>query len=335
MNRNRIESRLRRQILWAAATVPAWGLLPAAGRAETKWPLNTVTIVIGYPPGGGTENVARLIGHQLTARHGRPVIVESRPGASGTIAVAHVARSPADGYTLLLSQLGLVTSPHVMPKQAQGGVDVLTDLVPVGQLSSGSLALVVSSSLNVANVQELVAYLKKNPGTVYASSGQGSILQFAGEVFRQATNVDLVHVAYKGSAPLMVDIAGGHVKLGFIDLATGLPYIQSGQARFLGVAQKTRSPLMPDLPTLAEQGVDVGDLRTWFGMFAPKGTPATLVEPINREVSVAMTAPEVVNKLKALGDAVHTTGPKEFDAFVKSQYAFYGSLAREFGIQAE
>lgn len=326
-------SNRRRQILLAGAALAGGAALPATALAQAAKP---TTLVVGYPAGGGTDALARLLGQRMAAaRSGLTVVVENRAGASGTIANTFVAKAVADGSTLLVAPVTIITAPHVMAKDAQGATNVLTDLVPVAQLTDGTIALVVHSSVNAKTAKELVAYLKQQPPGSYGSSGSGTPMHIAGELFKKSSGVDIAHVPYKGSGPSMADLAGGHIKVVFADVATATPFVQAGQARILGVVHKTRSAILPDIPTLTEQGVPGVEIPTWFGVFAPKGTPPAVVDALNRDINQAMSAPEVRQRLQGLGESVVAKPPKQFADLVKTDFDFYGGVVTEFGIKVE
>jgi len=308
-------------------------LTPAA--AQSWAPTKPVTIVVTVPPGSSTDMLARILAERLPATLGQPVVVTNRPGASGLIGAASVARAEADGHTLLLSPSTLLGAPHVLPKGAGGGVDVVRDLMPVVRTASSPVILLANPQLGVKTPQELVAYLKKHPGLPYASSGNGSPQHIAGQLFMKATGTQMTHVPYKGVMPAVVDTISGQIKLAVGALGGVGQYIDGGQLIAVAVAERQRSGLLPRVPTLSESGIPGVELNVFFPVFAPAGTPRAAVERLNREISQVMRAPDVKEKMRGAG--VETSGGSVDEAVhaVRDEYAFYGRVVAEFGIKGE
>lgn len=329
--RSRVDS-LYRVGLMAAMFL---GLAGAAGAQD--WPAGTkpITLVVGNVSGGGTDVITRILAERLQSHLQKPVVVENKPGASGTLAAALVARAPVDGHTLLVTPITLVTTPHVLAKAGAAPVDVLTDLAPVVQLTNGTLLLVANPALGIKDAKTLVAFARQKPNLSYGTPGSGSPMHIAGEAFKKAAGVPLTHVPYKGVAPALADLLGDHVTVVFSDLASANAYLQSGKLVAIGVTQAQRSPLLADVPTLTEQGFPGVELTTWFGVFAPAGTPATTLEKINREINQVVAMPEVQRKFQALGEVSVGGTTRAFAERVKTDYEQFGKTVREFGIKAE
>lgn len=324
---------LRRRMGLLAAVL--LGLTGAAGAQE--WPAGTrpVTLVVGNVAGGGTDVITRILAERLQSHLQKSVVVDNKPGASGTLAAALVARSGADGHTLLVTPLTLVTTPHVLPKAGAAPVDVLADLAPVVQLTKGTLLLVANPGRGIKDAKELALQARQRPDLSYGTPGSGSPMHIAGELLKKSSGIKLTHVPYKGVAPALTDLLGDHVTVVFSDLASANTYLQSGKLLAIGVTQAQRSPLLPDVPTLTEQGFPGVELTTWFGVFAPAGTPAATLEKINREINQVVAMPEVQRKFQALGEVSVGGTSRAFAERVKTDYEQFGKIVREFGIKAE
>ncbi|MBN9474516.1 MAG: hypothetical protein ABS43_15230 [Bordetella sp. SCN 67-23] len=312
-------------------------IAPMAAQAqEQAWsPSRPITIVVPVPPGSSTDILARILAERLPPVLGQTVVVTNRPGASGLIGAAAVARAEPDGHTLLLSASTLFGAPHVLPKGAGGGVDVVRDLAPVVKTASSPLVILANPQLGVKTPRELVAYLKKHPGLPYASSGNGSPQHIAGQLFMKATGTTMIHVPYKGVMPAVTDTVSGQIKLAFGALGGVGGFIDGGQLVAVAVAEKQRTSLLPNVSTLTEAGIDGVELNVFFPVLAPAGTPATAIRRLNREISAIMQAPEVREKMRASG--VETLGGSVEDAVreVRAEYDRYGRVVAEFGIKEE
>lgn len=328
-------NRSRRILLSCMGAAALMLASPGARSAEPAWPARPITIVVPFPAGGGPDLVARVLAAHLGGKLGQPVIVDNKPGASGLLGAGQVARSLPDGYTLLLTPNTLVIAPHVMAKGASGTLDVQRDLQPIVEPATTAMVLVASPSLGVHDLKQLVALVKKNPGLAYASTGPGSLMHFGGAMLARSAGIDLLHVPYKGAAPAMQALLGGEVKLGFVGMGAATSLLKSGKLVALATAEKTRSPLAPDVPTAAEQGVAHVDLNTWFGLFAPAGTPPRIVERINRETNQVLQLPEVREKLREAGMEAVGGSAQMLGDLVRSDDQRYGRVARELDIRAE
>ncbi|RYY59198.1 MAG: tripartite tricarboxylate transporter substrate binding protein, partial [Comamonadaceae bacterium] len=277
----------RRAIL--AIALGAATLAPSL-HADT-WPAKPVTLVVPYPPGGSADILARSIGQKLGDRLGQTVIVENRAGAGTAIGAKAVAVAAPDGYTLLL---GTVSSQAINPAMTKVGYDALKDFVAVSPVAAIPFVLVAHPSLPAANVGDVLAMARATPGKVsYASAGPGTSNHLAGELMASAAKVTLLHVPYKGSAPALNDVLGGHVPLMFDLLATALPNVQSGKLKALAVTSRQRTPLLPNVPTARESGLQDYEVTAWFGVFAPAATPAPVVARLNGDLTAVLQAPDM------------------------------------------
>ncbi|UUX95453.1 tripartite tricarboxylate transporter substrate binding protein [Aquabacterium sp. J223] len=321
----------RHALLALAAALAAAG--PA--RAQEGFPSRTLTIVVPVAPGSSTDILARLIAERLGPRLGQTAIVENRPGASGLVGAGQVARAAPDGHTLALVPSTLFIAPHVLPRGAPGGLDVVTDFAPIVKTASSPMLLLAHPSLGVKTVPELVAAVKRAPGLAYATSGNGSPMHIAGEVLQHSTGIELNHVPYKGVMPAVQDTVAGQVKLAISALGGVTPFIQSGKVVPLGIVG-ARSALLPDVKTLAEQGITGIDLKgPWFPLLAPAGTPPAVIARLNREVNAILQLPEVRERLLAMGVEPLGGSSAEAEREVREEYARYGRVVKQFGIKGE
>jgi tripartite-type tricarboxylate transporter receptor subunit TctC len=306
----------------------------ACGASAQSYPERPVRILVGYPPGGGTDLVARLIAQPLGERWGQPVVVENRPGAAAIIATEAVVKAKPDGYTLLMAYATeLAVNPATFKKLPY---DPLRDLAPIARLGAAPLVMAVHPSLPAQSVAELVALAKAKPGALsYSSPGQGSVHQFAGELFKLRTGADIVHVPYKGSGPATADAVSGQVQVTFASVASVLRFVQSNRLRALAVTSPERSPQLAGVPTMKEAGVDEVQLTSWYGLLAPAGTPSDVVKKIAADLAAVMASPALANGFSAQGlDRVRDT-PAQFAAFIREEAAKYARIAKAANIQQE
>lgn len=299
------------------------------------WPEGhkSIQLVVGNAAGGGTDVVARILGAQLQRQLQHTVVVDNRPAASGTLAVSWVARAPHDGHTLLISPITLVTTPHVMgPATGASAVNVLTDVQPVVQISEGTLLLMAPMESNARAVRSLLQGGPAGGSVSYGTPGTGTPMHIAGELLQRASGLPLTHVPYKGVAPALSDLLGGHVGLVFSDLASAKSYIDGGKLRAVGVTQAQRSPLLPQVPTLTEQGLPVA-LNTWFGVFAPAGLAPAQLQAINQAFNQALAAPPVQQALRQLGEVPVGGAATTFAQRVQRDFAQFGEQVQAFGIR--
>lgn len=298
-----------------------------------SFPVRPVRIVVAFPPGGGVDIVARAVGPKLTEIWRQQVIVDNRAGASGMIGTEFAARSAPDGHTIFIGTMGnLAVNQHLFPKMP---VDPLRDFAPITLVVAVHFVMVAHPSLPARNVKELIALAKARPGQInYSSSGAGGAPHLGGELFKIMAKVDLVHVPYKGSGPSFQDLLGGHVSMTFDSLVQSLPYIKGGKLKALAVLGKTRSPLLPDVPSVAET-VPGYDLTNWFGLVAPAATPRDVVAKLNQDWAKVLLNPEVRAKLAGMGADVVGNPPEQFGAFLKAESAKWAKLVKEANIRAE
>ena len=310
-------------------------VLFAGGAVAQSFPSRALTIVVPFPAGGGPDLAARVLAEKLAPRLGQAVVVDNKPGAGGLVGANGVAKSAADGHTLLLSPNTLVISPHVLPKGAGGGIDVLKDLTPVIAPAGTPMVLVANPQLGVNNIAELLALTRKSPGLPYASAGNGSPMHFAGEMFKKSAGVDMLHVPYRGTAPAMTALLGGEVQLLYVGLGGALPHIKSGKIVALAVTEKSRSELLPQVATTTEQGVRNVEVNAWYGVFAPAGTPPAVIAKLNQEINEVLKMPDVRAKLTGAGLEVLGGTPQVLAGFMREDDARYGVIARELSIKAD
>ena len=319
--RRRLAAALAAAILVATAAGPAQAQDAAAG-----YPSRPIRIVVGFAPGGPTDQVAREIGHRLQQAWGQPVIVENKPGASSRIAFEHVARAEPDGYTLLLGAVQTATNMAVFRRL---GYDTLRDFAPVTQLTSAVLALTVSPSLTARSVADLVALAKARPGELsYATFGVASSAHFASALFEQRAGIRLTHVPYNGAAPAQTAIAGGQVDMGFMSALSAMPLMQSGKLRALAVTSERRLAQLPDVPTMAEAGFPSFEVSSWQGLLAPAGTPPAIVSKLQLEIARILALPEVRERFAAVAAEPVASTPAQFRAHIESEIARWSAVAR-------
>jgi tripartite-type tricarboxylate transporter receptor subunit TctC len=265
-----------------------------------NYPNRAIKLIAPYPAGGGVDSVARLIGEKLSARLNQAIVIDNKPGAAGTIGADALAKSPADGYTLML---GSITDYSIAPHVHKSlGFDLRKDFAPIAELGYGTVVLVVNADFPARHVKELIGMAKAKPGDLsFASSGLGGLQHLNGEMFKQMAGVDLVHVPYKGSTQLLPDLLAGRVPMAFDSLPPHLPHIKSGKVRALAVASATRSSAIPDVPTMAEAGIPGYESATNYTLFAPAGISKDIASLLNKEVNLILKTPEVREKLTALG----------------------------------
>ena len=302
-------------------------MLLATGVGAQGYPERPVRVLVGYPPGGGTDLVARLIAVPLSERWRQPVVVENRPGANAILATEAVVKAKPDGYTLLMAyatELALNPATHrKLP------YDPVRDLAPIAQLASAPLVMAVHPSLTAQDVPGLVALAKAKPGALsYSSSGTGSVHQFAGELFKLRSGIDIVHIPYKGSGPATADAVSGQVQVTFASVASVLRFVQSGRLRALAVTSPQRSPQLPNVPTAAEAGVPGVELTSWYGVLAPAGTPPEVIRKVAADVAAALAAPEVRKGFEAQGLDIAQSSPAAFGEFIRAEADKYQRIAR-------
>jgi tripartite-type tricarboxylate transporter receptor subunit TctC len=296
------------------------------------YPTHPIRLVVPFSAGAGvTDIMARLVGRHLSARIGQQIVIDNRPGASGILGSEVVSRAAPDGYTLLISNVSLLVNPFLYPKMPY---DPLTDFMPVTMVNSAPLLLVVHPSIAAKSVTDLIVYAKSHPGQLnYGSGGLGSTPYLAAELFKSLSEIDALHVPYKGGAPALSDLVGGQLSFMIENMPGTMPYVMAGNLRALAITSPQRSPLAPELPTVAEAGVPGYEMSGWNGIFAAKGTPPKIVERLHSEVAKILRAPEVRRELAALGAEPVGDTPDEFRAFLKADVARWGKIIQEKGIR--
>jgi tripartite-type tricarboxylate transporter receptor subunit TctC len=321
--------RIPTSLLFLAAALTA---APAA-LAQT-YPTKTVRMIVAFPPGGTTDILARATAQKLTEAFGQQVVIDNRPGAGGNIGTELVARSPADGYTLLASPGSTLTSnPAVYAKVP---FDTVRDFAPVTIIAEVPNVLIVHPSLPVKTVKELIALAKTRPGQLaYASTGAGQSTHLSAELFKQMARVDMIHVPYKGSAPALTDMVAGQVTVMFDNMPSCLPFVKAGRLKAIAVTSTRRSPTTPELPTVAEAALPGFDVTVWFSVLAPANTPRDIVARLNGEIVKALKAPDMRERLSQQGAEPVGNTPEEFAGVIKRDLAKWSKLVKDANIRLD
>jgi len=301
--------------------------------AQTSdYPNQPIKIIIGFTPGGSTDTVGRQLANAFSKLLGQSVIVENKPGANGNLATDAVRRAPPDGYTIFYTSIGHVTNP-IMYKDAK--YDPIKDFTPIGQVLAGPNVLVVPGNSKFKTLQELIDYGKANPGKInFASSGIGSSLHLSGELFKQLSGVDMVHIPYKGAGSLMPHLLSGTVDLAFPNLPSGLALAEQGQLRALGVTTSTRSNAAPNIPTIAEAGVPGYDMSTWYGLVAPANLPPSVQKKLSDALVQTVNDPEFKGRLIAQGMDPRPSTPPEFARFIQAEAVKWAAILKDMDVKA-
>jgi tripartite-type tricarboxylate transporter receptor subunit TctC len=321
----------RRQFLHLAAGAAVLPALPRIARAQ-GYPSRPVRIIVGFAAGGTTDILARLIGQWLSERLGQPFVIENRPGAGTSIGTETVVRAPPDGYTLLLVPTASAINATLYGKL---NFDFMRDITPVGGLSREPIVMLVNSSVPAKTVPEFVAYARANPGRVImASGGNGTPAHVSGEMFKMMAGVDMVHVPYRGAAPAMTDLLAGQVEIYFGPLVASIEYIKVGKLRALAVTTATRSVALPDIPTVAEffPGYEASN---WYGVGAPKNTPAEIIDKLNKEINAGLSDPKIKARLADLGAMVIAGSPSDFGRLIADETEKWAKVIKSAGIRPE
>jgi len=327
---------LQRFVGLTQALFLALGLtLTCAGASAQNYPSRPIRLVVPYPPGGPLDIMARAIGHKLTEAWSQPVVVDNRAGAGGNIGADLVAKSPADGYTLLMGAV----ATHAINPTLYGKLpyDPVKDFAPLALVAQVPNILVVNPAVPARSVRELIELARARPGYLNFGSGStGSTGHLAGELFKTMAGVQMVHIPYKGGAPAMADLLAGQVELMFDNLANALPNVRAGRLRALAVTTLARSPAVPDLPTIAEAGLPGFDLTTWFGLMAPAGTAPEIVAKLNAEIVRALAAKDMRERLEKMGaEPPANNTPERFAAFIRAEAAKYAKVVKDSGARVE
>ncbi len=322
-----------RRLLCAALAAAVAGVAGVAAAADA-FPSRPVKLVVPFPPGGPLDATGRLIAQKLTDAWGVSVVVENKPGAGGNIGADAVAKSPPDGYTIVMGALSThAVNPSLYAKMPY---DAIRDFAPITLLATTPNVLVVNASLPVNSVKELVAYAKANPGKLsFGSGSNGSAGHLAGELFKVDTGTDIVHIPYKGGAPATQALLAGDVQFMFDNLANATPQVKAGKLRALAVTTAQRSKLAPELPTMAEAGIPGFDISTWFGLMAPAGTPKEVIAKWNADVVKILNSPEMRERMTALGAEPAPDTPAEFAAFIQAENTKYARIVKASGAKVD
>jgi len=321
-----------KRLVMAALAASCWCLPVAAQTAP--WPSKPVKIMVGASAGGGTDIIARMLAERYQAAFGQPFVIENRPGAGNTIAADVAAHAPPDGYTLLVATNSAQSiAPHMMKLS----FDPMKDLVPVALVLVVPNIVAVGPTVKATTIKELVQEIRAAPEGTYScgSSGIGSTQHLACEAFGLATKTKITHVPYKGSAPALADLVGGQIQLDFDTTSSAMSFLRGGKARALAVMTPQRSPQLPEVPTLAEAGVEGVEMTTWYGLFATAGTPKEVLSRLYAETMKALARPEVRKRLEDLGGEPGSLTPEQFAAMNRSDFERFGKLVKAVGIKGE
>jgi tripartite-type tricarboxylate transporter receptor subunit TctC len=320
----------RRTFAWHAAAFAFAAAVAAAPAAAQSYPSGPLRIVVPFTPGGGTDILARLIAQKLNEAWGQPAVVDNRPGASGTVGTAFVAKAAPDGHTLLVVPAGYAGNPSLyrnLPYQNR-------DLAPVSRLASGPLTLVVHPSLPAKSVKELIAFARKRPGEInFGSSGAGTLPHLSAELFNSMSGIKMVHVPYKGAGAAITDVMAGRVPVYFMNILQSVSLIKAGRLRALGVTTPERSPIAPGIPSIAEAGLKGFDMTNWYGLLVPAATPRGAVSRLNAEVVRILQLPELKSRLAQDGMAVVASTPEQFSEFLVRETAKFERVIETAGIK--
>lgn len=297
------------------------------------WPARPLRLVVPFPPGSGVDIVSRHVAPRLSEGLGQPVVIDNRGGAGGVVGAEVAAKSPADGYTLLMGTAGILT---VVPALAKVNYNVQRDFAPVSVVASVPSVLVVHPSLPVKTVRDLVALARARPGSInYATTGNGTLPHLAAEFLRLRASIDIVHVPYKGSAPAITDLLGGQVEMFFANMLSAMPHITSGRLRAVAVSSAKRSAVLPAVPTMIEAGYPDFEASTWFGLLAPSGVPPEILQRLHAEVVKLLAGKELQQRLASEGAVVVGNTPAEFAAYIRSETDKWTRVVKAAQIRAE
>lgn len=317
--------------LFAAAFLLA--ALMAGGAYAQQYPTRPVRFISPYPPGGGNDTLSRILADKLGELLGQRIIVENRPGANTIVGTELVAKSQPDGYTLILLPNSFATNPSFYPKLPY---DTARDFAPVGQIAQSPQMLVAHPSVPARTLKELLAFAKAKPGQLsYGTSGNGSTGHLATVLLSMMTGVELVHVPYKGTAPAVNDLLGGHIPLMTSSMLATLPHVRAGRLRIIALTTARRSKAIPEVPTIAESGVPGYEATLWYGMLAPARTPDAIIKRVNSELATVLKHPEVVEKLSTQAVEPHHTSPDQFAALIRTELAKWSKVISASGVKAD
>jgi len=308
-------------------------LIATSASAQGSYPNKLIRLVVPFAAGGAVDTVGRSVGEKLGTQMGQPVVIDNKPGANANIGTENVARSPADGYTLLVAANGVVTNNTLYPKLGFNG---LKDFAPISRLGYAPLVLVTAASEPYNSVKELIAAAKAKPGEMtYGSAGNGTSGHLAGALLESVGKFDAIHVAYKGGSPALIDLIAGRVSFMLLNPLEVLPHLQSGKLKALAVSGDQRAPMLPNVPTMAEAGLPNFEATVWWTLLAPAGTPADVVARLNAETRKALADPAVRERLNGLGAVITPSSPAEAATFLKNESAKWERVIRAANIQAD
>lgn len=326
----------RRNFILASTAAAATLALPAGGAlAQAGYPRRPITLVVSFPPGGDTDSLARSFAEKLSARLGQPVVVENKTGASGTIGNAFVAKAKPDGYTLLFTPNTFATAPLVLKPGTGAVYDPLTDFTPIMLAGTQSLFLITHAGSDLKTVKDVLAAARSGKLANYASPGSGSPMHILGEMFNRSAGLKLTQVPYRGSGPAIVDLVAGHIPMMFNTLGPVAQYIREGKLVNVAVADPERSPLAPDVPTLAEAGIKDAEVNAWQGFFGPRGMPPELVRTLNAHLNEIMKLPDVQARMQTMTLVPAGGAPEALAKINQYHHERYGKVIRETGIMAD
>lgn len=314
----------------SAAVLGAAGLLTSVSALAQSYPSKPITIIVPFSAGGTTDILARLVGQHLATELGQPVIADNRAGAGGNIGAALAAKAKADGYTLFMGTVGTHAINAALYKKLP--YDHVKDFAPLSRVANVPNLLVANPLQPFKTVPEMLAYAKANPGKInFGSPGNGSSPHLSGELFKSMAKVDLTHIPYKGSAPAVVDLLGNQIAIMFDNLPSVIPHVRSGKLHAIAITTATRSPELPNVPTIAEAGLPGYEAVSWFGLFAPAGTPAPVLATLSKALAKVLANPEVQKQISAQGGEVVNETPAQFAAFIKAETTKWGKVVKDSG----
>ncbi len=321
----------RRALLAAGAGLAASGWLPLAAQAQGAWPQKPIRLIVPFGPGASTDTVARFVAAKLATRLGQPIVVENKLGAGGIIGTTYVAGQPADGYTLLFQSSPYMTAPLL---KVTPPYDPTQDLQPVGMVGSGPFMIVIGNDVGASNLREFIELARSKPMS-YGSAGIGTINHLGGELFNRVAKVQLLHVPYSGLGPALSDFLGGRTQMLVASFPSVLAQVRSGRMRALAVTGDQRSPLMPELPTVAEAGLPGYHVDSWWGLLGPRGLPAPILKRLNDELNAVLVTPDARDLLARDGAKPRPGSPEDFAAAIRTEVPRWRQLIREAGIASE
>ena len=316
----------------AALAACTLGLSLAEPVAAQTYPAKPIRLIVPFPPGGGTDSVSRLVAQELQKSTGWTIVVENKAGAGGMIGLQEASRAKNDGYDIVMGQVdNMVIAPAV---QRTGTLDPVKDLTPVIQVASSPFLFMAAADSKYKSLNDWVVEAKAKPDTVsYGTAGYGTFTHLAVELLQKAGNFKAVQLPYKGAAPAITDLLGGHIPMAALSIASGMPHIQGGKVRGLAVTSAVRSPALPDVPTVAESGFPGFEANGWLGILVPNGTPPDVIAKLNGEIAKVMQSSEMKKQLLAQGVEARTSTPEQFGSFIKSESAKWGKVIADAGIK--